>query len=79
MQITFIFILILFIDSVNRVYRVQLDVAAYHKDGGLVDSTFFPALCSTRKALIKLFREKKSGSNWHRPFRSSSAQVLLPA
>lgn len=34
LKITFIFILILFIDSVNRVYRVQLDVAAYHKDGG---------------------------------------------
>ncbi|TQB69289.1 hypothetical protein MPDQ_002086 [Monascus purpureus] len=32
--ITFIFILILFIDSVNRVYRVQLDVAALHREGG---------------------------------------------
>jgi B-cell receptor-associated protein 31 len=28
MQITFIFILILFIDSVNRVYRVQIELAA---------------------------------------------------
>ncbi len=28
MKITFIFILILFIDSVNRVYRVQLELAA---------------------------------------------------
>jgi hypothetical protein len=27
-QITFIFILILFIDSVNRVYRVQTELAA---------------------------------------------------
>lgn len=28
MRITFVFILILFIDSVNRVYRVQLEVLA---------------------------------------------------
>lgn len=32
-QITFIFILILFLDSVNRVYRVQVELAAYAKDG----------------------------------------------
>ena len=32
MKITFIFILILFIDSVNRVYRVQVEVAALHSD-----------------------------------------------
>jgi len=32
MKITFIFILILFIDSVNRVYRVQIESAAAHKD-----------------------------------------------
>ncbi|KIW08662.1 uncharacterized protein PV09_00615 [Verruconis gallopava] len=31
-KITFIFILILFIDSCNRVYRVQLESAAAHKD-----------------------------------------------
>lgn len=31
-QITFIFILILFIDSVNRVYRVQLEMSAFSKD-----------------------------------------------
>ena len=34
LQITFIFILILFLDSVNRVYRVQVELAAYSKDGG---------------------------------------------
>jgi len=34
LKITFIFILILFLDSVNRVYRVQLEMAAYSKDGG---------------------------------------------
>ncbi len=28
MKITFIFILILFLDSVNRVYRVQLELSA---------------------------------------------------
>lgn len=28
LKITFVFILILFIDSVNRVYRVQLEVVA---------------------------------------------------
>lgn len=28
MKITFVFILILFIDSVNRVYRVQLELSA---------------------------------------------------
>jgi len=32
MKITFIFILILFIDSVNRVYRVQIESAQAHKD-----------------------------------------------
>ncbi|KAF2839424.1 endoplasmic reticulum protein-like protein [Patellaria atrata CBS 101060] len=32
MKICFIFILILFIDSVNRVYRVQIEVAAASKD-----------------------------------------------
>ena len=30
-QITFIFILILFVDSVNRVYRVQLELAQANK------------------------------------------------
>lgn len=33
-QITFIFILILFIDSVNRVYRVQVELAQASKQGG---------------------------------------------
>ena len=32
-QITFIFILILFIDSVNRVYRVQVELAANKNSG----------------------------------------------
>lgn len=31
MKITFIFILILFLDSVNRVYRVQVELAAFSK------------------------------------------------
>jgi len=34
MKITFIFILILFIDSVNRVYRVQLELAESNKQQG---------------------------------------------
>ncbi|CAI7626127.1 unnamed protein product [Penicillium pancosmium] len=33
LKITFIFILILFLDSVNRVYRVQQELAAFSKDG----------------------------------------------
>ncbi|GAD92844.1 BAP31 domain protein, putative [Paecilomyces variotii No. 5] len=33
LKITFIFILILFIDSVNRVYRVQIELASFAKDG----------------------------------------------
>lgn len=37
MKITFIFILILFVDSVNRVYRVQLELAEANKaQGGYV-------------------------------------------
>jgi len=32
LKITFIFILILFIDSVNRVYRVQVELAGYSND-----------------------------------------------
>jgi len=34
MKITFIFILILFIDSVNRVYRVQVELAESKEQGG---------------------------------------------
>jgi len=34
LQITFIFILILFVDSVNRVYRVQVELAAAKQQGG---------------------------------------------
>ncbi|OJJ87641.1 putative BAP31 domain protein [Aspergillus glaucus CBS 516.65] len=34
LKITFIFILILFIDSVNRVYRVQLELSSFSKEGG---------------------------------------------
>jgi len=34
MKITFIFILILFIDSVNRVYRVQVELSSHSKDLG---------------------------------------------
>jgi len=34
MKITFIFILILFVDSVNRVYRVQLELATAKQQGG---------------------------------------------
>jgi len=34
MKITFIFILILFIDSVNRVYRVQIELAESNKNQG---------------------------------------------
>ncbi|CAG8377060.1 unnamed protein product [Penicillium salamii] len=33
LKITFIFILILFIDSVNRVYRVQQELASFTKEG----------------------------------------------
>lgn len=35
MKITFIFILILFIDSVNRVYRVQLELTAASEGTGI--------------------------------------------
>jgi len=35
MKITFIFILILFVDSVNRVYRVQLELAMAKQQGGV--------------------------------------------
>lgn len=34
-QITFIFILILFVDSVNRVYRVQIELAQAGKTNGM--------------------------------------------
>lgn len=39
MKITFIFILILFIDSVNRVYRVQVELAAAGKTNGMGGGT----------------------------------------
>lgn len=31
MKITFVFILILFVDSVNRVYKVQVELMAAHE------------------------------------------------
>lgn len=34
LKITFIFILILFVDSVNRVYRVQVELAQAKYQGG---------------------------------------------
>ncbi len=34
LKITFVFILILFIDSVNRVYRVQLELAVSAENAG---------------------------------------------
>jgi len=34
LKITFVFILILFIDSVNRVYRVQVELAAAAENTG---------------------------------------------
>lgn len=34
LKITFIFILILFVDSVNRVYRVQVELAESNKQQG---------------------------------------------
>jgi len=34
LQITFIFILILFVDSVNRVYRVQVELTMAKQQGG---------------------------------------------
>jgi len=33
LKITFIFITILFVDSVNRVYRVQLEMSAFNREG----------------------------------------------
>lgn len=39
MKITFIFILILFIDSVNRVYRVQVELASVSKDSAQARAT----------------------------------------
>ncbi|KAL8958357.1 MAG: hypothetical protein Q9183_005852, partial [Haloplaca sp. 2 TL-2023] len=38
MKITFIFILILFVDSVNRVYRVQVELAMSKNQGGAAAS-----------------------------------------
>ncbi|KAL1590973.1 hypothetical protein WHR41_00099 [Cladosporium halotolerans] len=38
MKITFIFILILFVDSVNRVYRVQVELAMAKQQGGAANA-----------------------------------------
>lgn len=43
-QITFIFILILFIDSVNRVYRVQVELQMAKEAGGAARYVFFPTV-----------------------------------
>lgn len=50
MKITFVFILILFIDSVNRVYRVQMELIAateQAKNGGCVKFPPAPVLYKT--------------------------------
>jgi len=51
MKITFIFILILFIDSVNRVYRVQAELAESKHPAGYVP---IPASISQSKANITI-------------------------
>jgi hypothetical protein len=69
MKITFIFILILFIDSVNRVYRVQVELAE-SKEGGYVSPT--PII------QIKLTAQQRSISPWPRTYGSPGSQILLP-
>ncbi|KAK4971212.1 Endoplasmic reticulum transmembrane protein 3 [Elasticomyces elasticus] len=49
MKITFIFILILFIDSVNRVYRVQVELAAASKNPNIAA----PALGGTERMEVQ--------------------------
>jgi hypothetical protein len=54
LRITFVFILILFIDSVNRVYRVQLEVLAATEQsskGGAYVFDLIPA-CSPNATLV---------------------------
>ncbi|PYI27754.1 BAP31 domain protein [Aspergillus indologenus CBS 114.80] len=48
LKITFIFILILFIDSVNRVYRVQLELASFKEGANTLFSTSAAALGTDR-------------------------------
>ena len=50
MKITFVFILILFIDSINRVYRVQADLIAAknNENSGYVSPQWPPYLPSDR-------------------------------
>lgn len=43
-QITFIFILILFIDSVNRVYRVQVELQMAKEAGGAARYVLCPSV-----------------------------------
>jgi hypothetical protein len=51
LKITFIFILILFIDSVNRVYRVQVELAAATEGGqnGYVSALSFSLTFASQK------------------------------
>jgi hypothetical protein len=52
LKITFVFILILFIDSVNRVYRVQVELAAATENSGnagYVPATNYTARDANRK------------------------------
>ena len=51
LKITFIFILILFIDSVNRVYRVQVELSAV-TDGG--NNAYVSPMSHISKALFTL-------------------------
>jgi hypothetical protein len=51
LKITFIFILILFIDSVNRVYRVQIEMAAVNEVNGQGGYVTSPPAGENRKVL----------------------------
>ena len=49
LKITFIFILILFVDSVNRVYRVQVELAAAAENQG--NSAYVPCSNLVRETI----------------------------
>jgi hypothetical protein len=72
-QITFIFILILFIDSVNRVYRVQVELAATKEKGQKWVARDTPSV-----GCVMLLNGMQRGRHrWGGTHGGASPQVLL--
>ena len=76
MKITFIFILILFLDSVNRVYRVQEELSSARKSES--EGRYVIVLYSGFVQSLEAKGQTQCRGSWRkRTHGSSSSQILL--